>query len=1620
MVKYLKKEREASVICLITTKNRESFYQALKSVTTQTCKADCIIIVSDSDESLVQKEQEATESVGGIFLRKRHSHARNYAGSLNLGIDYIIEQFVIRQKIDPNKIYLATLDDDDIWHEDYLKQCSDVLVSNPDFVVSGLNYINGANIEQLDIPQNLSIHSFLQGNPHIQGSNTFVRLSTLLSAGCFDESMPSTTDRDIFVRLMQQKPRCEVVNEFLVDVNATGSERITKNRAIKLEGLHHFYRKYHHLMTNEDRQAFHQRNRKYFGITEEEIKDSKSSENEKKTIVKTNGIRYEGQLIIGIIVTYEEGALRLLNQLQSGLLYNDRIVLLNNTCKKWDWYPSLPQTLQHQIILVPHKSKEKMSIAESRQKLQEYIFNEVWENDDSVCWLLDDDMELKQLLPNGNEIPLDIRAEIPLYQNKYDAVIGGYTNDAPLPLLPTLRLQLLDYTYSKGNPSISDNSCVDNLPDNYYSLSDSGYNHLECPVFIDDIDLEKIFQGYAQTRKLANRLTEISDARNRGGNTLIFNKELLLLPTCSLEIKDIKARRGDFFWALSAKKLRYRICQGTFCTYHNREKKPFDFKAEMGKMLKDIIGSSMTKAIERIPLTHEDLDGDKKIVDAYTQELHKRLAHFIQSYYRIIGLLNLVNGEKYLPQFTEDSLWYFIHKLLDYSESSSINAAFRMILRKLDMAKNRIKLPEYRSLICEYLDISNDNLQDLGQGNEGCVFQNGNSVYKLFYDKNVKMDFLRSISQTFKDSLYLYPLEFSTYNGYHILSHKYDKESDWEQSPAMNFVNMLLFGKEHGFCFCNLKPDNFIVTEDGLKYIDYGKDIVPFDEEIFERSIERSFQVFRYYFLKDVDFKELISRSYEGTANAINSGLEVYKRMFYPVYKEDIHDTKVIETIKNLSPPKILDYGAGKCKIANQLCKDGYQVDVFDINIAQLYERAAKGVGIIETTSQIEESNYGVVNCNQVLCWTDDTVVGTILQKISAALKPDGHLVLSICNPFFTDVQHTMLRGGGRNDSYYEASTFQEYTVTMKPIDDLEQHRPVEWYVRMLRKYGFDIIDSYETDGINTDNAFAVGEHLVFVCRKAGEYIPMPDLSLLIKTCAMDHANIYESIRHIVTQLEYGCSFKERIVCVDGDRTTDGEKTTRARVYSEDDFSKLMKELQRAQNNGLIDRIVLPDDLDSGVYQKYFAQMTANAHSQNGQPLLMTLNGFEQIKTPFVYQTDCDILFFNKQCGSLANKFADFKTSNVLTMSLSICHEQSTSMEYGCRVEVRNCFLNLPLLNQLLPLENQIEDGCFTQTWHRSLDLKIKATHSLSLRCHDKDLFFIHVENKYKTDLDMLATIRYEIERGFVHDLQRENVNLTGTREDWIPKTKADVVVVSRGKNTPIDKVKRMLDSLLMQDFKDFALVYTDAHSTNASEEYAAFRLRYDKRLQNSAFIPNKTEHLEIDMLMRAVSTIANKHTIIITVDNDDYLLRSDAIGMILEKFKNGADYVCGNNIRYDKPLRKYRVGGFDKLWERNGDNIWLHPICFTKELFKKVNPNDMKRDGEWINICTDFAYAVPMIQLAKNPQWIERPIYFFEPSIANQKKEGNYRIEKVNEMRNYILQKAKQRYETDNSSYRR
>ena len=233
----------------------------------QTRKPDEIILVTDSTDKIRLLEKELINNLNVTYLISKYTH--NYAGALNTGIHYIIREKINNFKLDG--IYIATLDDDDFWDETYLEKCENSIDNNQDFVVSGLIYRNEEGDKKLSIPQKLSIHNFLQTNPHIQGSNTFIKLITLLKAGLFDENMSSTTDRDIFTRVMMLNPSYTVVNEHLTYINAYNNrDRITNCIGKKTIGLKKFYYKYQGFMTEEDKSVFFTRAENLFCIKKEE------------------------------------------------------------------------------------------------------------------------------------------------------------------------------------------------------------------------------------------------------------------------------------------------------------------------------------------------------------------------------------------------------------------------------------------------------------------------------------------------------------------------------------------------------------------------------------------------------------------------------------------------------------------------------------------------------------------------------------------------------------------------------------------------------------------------------------------------------------------------------------------------------------------------------------------------------------------------------------------------------------------------------------------------------------------------------------------------------------------------------------------------------------------------------------------------------------------------------------------------------------------------------------------------------------------------------------------------------------------------------------------------------
>ena len=107
---------------------------------------------------------------------------------------------------------------------------------------------------------------------------------------------------------------------------------------------------------------------------------------------------------------------------------------------------------------------------------------------------------------------------------------------------------------------------------------------------------------------------------------------------------------------------------------------------------------------------------------------------------------------------------------------------------------------------------------------------------------------------------------------------------------------------------------------------------------------------------------------------------------------------------------------------------------------------------------------------------------------------------------------------------------------------------------------------------------------------------------------------------------------------------------------------------------------------------------------------------------------------------------------------------------------------------------------------------------------------------------------------------------------------------------------------------------------------------------------------------------ITNPNSIVINVDGDDALIGSDALTIIKEAYKNGADMTCGGCFRADKPTRRYSIFSFKKCWERNGDNIWLHPKTFRRYLVDYIGDFLIDRN-KYIDVHTDYAMLLPIVE---------------------------------------------------------
>lgn len=241
--------------------------RALASVSAQTVAPNAVVIVCDRGRGAVDSAATGAP-VSEVLHWLYNPDPPGAANAWNTGIDYIAQHW-------PDD-YLAILDDDDTWDPDHLAECLSCALQAdwPELVISGLRtWVDG--VEQSREPMSsVCVSDFLVGNPGWQGSNTFIRITTVLRAGRFTPGLTSCNDRDLAIRVLS-----------LDGVRPAFTGRHTANwhhergrtclsssgSASKLDGLARFHQLHCWRMTPEIETCFFTRARGLFGLSRDLI-----------------------------------------------------------------------------------------------------------------------------------------------------------------------------------------------------------------------------------------------------------------------------------------------------------------------------------------------------------------------------------------------------------------------------------------------------------------------------------------------------------------------------------------------------------------------------------------------------------------------------------------------------------------------------------------------------------------------------------------------------------------------------------------------------------------------------------------------------------------------------------------------------------------------------------------------------------------------------------------------------------------------------------------------------------------------------------------------------------------------------------------------------------------------------------------------------------------------------------------------------------------------------------------------------------------------------------------------------------------------------------------------------
>ena len=1133
----------------------------------------------------------------------------------------------------------------------------------------------------------------------------------------------------------------------------------------------------------------------------------------------------------------------------------------------------------------------------------------------------------------------------------------------------------------------------------------------------------------------------------RGGTAIFFNpRHLLEIPNFLAYLDGNYTRRSEMITTILGKyQLRLDIRRSdAIAGYHDRSIAAVNQSADFKNLAADIVGCALYRAFSRLwenrgksqgnELEAEQLAySEAEIVQSgkdFEKLLRERWASVSMSFRRVSGVERSLR--KCLNEARRRRAWWverhgFGDRLLALCEwikqeidPAAVSKAKAMVTGKSVEHWRQFLVGQaerwsgFRRALSEVNDIG-DWLGEqrissaavrlnkelgvhgavcLGFGREGVVFESGGKRYKVFdgwaaAELVSRSRQLRRWIGAWPEARVLYPLEeMHEIESGVILIYPFEDTEPYRGGHGEGLVALLKECRELGVVCRNLHPKNLRVSARGLRLIDYGRDIVPFSDLEFRQMAKRAWLTWRWHHRSDLAI--LMRRSTREENLPELDGFDRFLTAFDD-YKAERDLRELIENeVEALSPKRLLDFGCGKGKLACRLAREGREVCGYDPDASlvarwRLMKQQQAELRFVTNRSDIS-GVFDTVVCSLVLCELDDgPEYEQALRDLRSHIAEDGRAIVAVCNPLFDSGGATPVHRERRAplNSCYGRTYVQDECVGPNLVERKDVHRSLRRWKRDLRRIGFEVEDEWQTKSVDLTRFEPASDFLIFRLRPVDP--TAVDVSLMIKSCIMEWETIESQVKHLVTQLEGGAHFRERVLVVDS--REDGF----LRQYAKPNAHAFRDAVDRLLNEEWIDRVVeTPRKAEriKSLNQRWFACDTTATHAANGAQVAAVLAGFESCAADYILHVDSDAMICRRdeRHNYLSEMTEPLETDpRGLTVSLNIAHQEDRpyTNEAGgrpWRIESRGGLIRRSRLLEGRPYENPAADGVLSLTWYRSVDMAVKSGRWHSYRGGDRRTFYIHPPNTLKeTDPDTWMLMLDYVERAKTPQIQFDEPEIVGDVAHWFaPERNEPFIFVVCGRDVTPGRFWRCWDSILAQSREDWGAIIIDDHSNEETREFIRLlTTRHAERV--SVLQPRRRRGLLANLVHAVRHMCTDPESVILTVDADDCLLGSSVLERLSQEYANGADMTVGSMLRSDK-MATYPVE-FARARAQRGGNVWQHLRTFKKGLFEMIDDGDLRVDGRYVDRATDWAYMLPLAEMAKRPAHITEPLYFYEPN---------------------------------------